>query len=403
MNVKPKSNFIGKMILRFRKLAVLATRTFLRVLWVFKVDKNKVLFMSFNGKQYSDSPKSISGELLNTHSNITQVWAFKNKSQFNHLEKNGIIIVSTSSLKFLYHILTARVIVVNDFTNTFIPIRKCQTLLNTWHGGGSFKTVGMTSKSRNDYDEFFFKIHRKMTNIFSSSSSYFNKTVLFDSFLYNGEIIECGMPRNDILFKDNPKIIEKIKAHFGINEEKKIVLYAPTHRNTDNSLEFLIDDNEKIHVNNCLEALRGKFSSDFCFLFRAHHLISHDFDSDLVFNASDYPDMQELLYAADVLITDYSSCMWDFSLMKKPIFVFATDIDKYSRERDFFMDIYEWPFSIARNNQQLSKNIKEFNKLKYRNGVDKYIEELGSFETGVATKQISELIVGKYLNHKQNF
>jgi CDP-glycerol glycerophosphotransferase len=383
----------NKIYYEFKKIKVSISRFFLKFFWIFKIDDNKILFMSFNGLQYSDSPKSISDNILEKNIKIKQVWAFHDKSKFVKLEKKGIILSNMNSLHFIFHVLTSKTIIVNDFINTFLPIRKSQILLNTWHGGGSFKTVGMTSKSWTGYDLFFYKIHRKMTNAFVSSSSYFNDTVLKRSFLYNGNVLEYGMPRNDVLFTNKPEIKIKVKKHFGIEENKKIVLYAPTHRDIATAFNFLSDKKNVINVDNCIKALNEKFGGEFCFLFRAHHIISVDNLSGTSYNATKYPDMQELLYAADVLFTDYSSCMWDFSLMKKPSFVFATDLNKYINDRDFFMNIYDWPFPIAKDNDELTDNILNFDNNKFNLKINKYLKELGTFEKGSATQKVTDWIL----------
>lgn len=372
---------------------VIIARVFLRVFWIFKIDRNKVLFLSFNGLQYSDSPKSISDSILKNNKKINQVWAFNSKTEFLDLQKKGIKLCKLNSLDFIYHALTSKVIVVNDFINTFLPIRKKQVLLNTWHGGGSFKTVGMTSKSRSSYDPFFYNIHKKMTSAFVSSSTYFNDTVLDRSFIYSGNILEYGLPRNDILFKNNPNILIKVKKHFGIKDNQKIILYAPTHRDKATDSKFLSDPKNVININNCLKALSQRFNGEFCFLFRAHHIISFENLNGSSFNATNYPDIQELLYSADILLTDYSSCMWDFSLMGKPSFVFATDLNKYIDERDFFMDINDWPFPIAKNNEELSRNILNFDEKKFKTEIDKYLHDLGSFENGNATDKVASWII----------
>jgi len=377
----------------FKKIIVIISRFFLKFFWIFKIDDNKILFMSFNGLQYSDSPKSISDNILEKKIKIKQVWAFHDKSKFVKLEKKGMILSNINSLHFIFHVLTSKAIIVNDFVNTFLPIRKSQILLNTWHGGGSFKTVGMTSKSWTGYDLFFYKIHRKMTNTFVSSSSYFNDTVLKRSFLYNGNVLEYGMPRNDVFFKNKPEIKIKVKKHFGIEENKKIVLYAPTHRDIANAVDFLSDKENVINVDNCIKALNERFGGEFCFLFRAHHIITDYNLNGTSHNATKYPDMQELLYTADVLFTDYSSCMWDFSLMKKPSFVFATDLNKYINDRDFFMNIYDWPFPIAKDNDELTDNILNFDNNKFNLKINKYLKELGAFEKGSATQKVTDWIL----------
>jgi CDP-glycerol glycerophosphotransferase len=104
--------------------------------------------------------------------------------------------------------------------------------------------------------------------------------------------------------------------------------------------------------------------------------------------------MQELLCAADVLITDYSSCMWDFSLTFRPCFIFAPDIKKYRDNRGFYTPIEEWPFPVAETNEQLAYNILNFNEEKYRNDVKQHHVNLGSFEKGTATKQFCQILFG---------
>ena len=109
-------------------------------------------------------------------------------------------------------------------------------------------------------------------------------------------------------------------------------------------------------------------------------------------NDTDYPDMQDLLKCADVLLTDYSSCMWDFSLMHKPCFLYARDISEYRGERDFYTPIEDWPFPLASNNDELAQVIADFDEDAYHAAVDRHHEELGSTESGTAARQCAERI-----------
>ena len=109
-------------------------------------------------------------------------------------------------------------------------------------------------------------------------------------------------------------------------------------------------------------------------------------------NATDYPDMQDLLQCADVLLTDYSSCMWDFSLMKKPCFLYARDIAEYRGERDFYTPIDSWPFPLAADNGELAAVISDFDEAAYRSAVDRHHRELGSTESGTAARQCAQRI-----------
>ena len=109
-------------------------------------------------------------------------------------------------------------------------------------------------------------------------------------------------------------------------------------------------------------------------------------------NASSYDDIQELLLATDVLITDYSSCIFDFCLGLKPAFVFAKDIKEYEQERGFYLDIHSMPFPIAQTEEELFYNISNLDENKYKTELEKFLNKRGSFDNGNASKNIVEII-----------
>ena len=377
--------------------ALQCVRSLIKVLWVFPINHRKILFMSYNGLKYNDSPKSISDLLIENDSNLLVVWAFRDTNIELTDINSRIKIAYTGSFSYFFHIVTSQIIVVNDYLSSYIPIRRNQVLLNTWHGGGSYKTVGMTAKSPSKYDKYFYTLHAKMTRAFVSSSSYFESTVLERSFLFAGDVIKCGLPRNDILFKRNDHIPKKVRDYFDIGGNKKLVLYAPTYRdisakdNRDNPVSYI-----PININMTLEALEKRFGGIYCFLYRAHHIDKHFNSNDNCYDATSYPDTQELLVAADALISDYSSTMWDYSLTKKPCFVYAPDIDEYVGARDFFMDIHKWPYPIAESNEELYQKISKFDLGTYTMHVTKYLEMLGSHESGCATNTVVEKLIKYY-------
>lgn len=102
--------------------------------------------------------------------------------------------------------------------------------------------------------------------------------------------------------------------------------------------------------------------------------------------------MQEFLCVADILIMNYSSCMWDFSLMFKPYFIYTTDIDQYKQEHDFYTPMSEWPFPIATNTDELINNILTLNQKEYIQKVKQHHKDLGSYEDGHACEKVYKLI-----------
>ena len=167
------------------------------------------------------------------------------------------------------------------------------------------------------------------------------------------------------------------------------MLYAPTFRNS-HTLDLYDVDFARLKA-----SLEKRFGGEWVIVLRMHYYLADKamaVGAPWLLNATDYPDMQELLLASDVLLTDYSSCMWDFSLMKKPCFLYARDINEYRGERDFYTPIESWPFPLAADNDGLEKVIAEFDEAKYRADAARHHAELGSTESGTAAKQCVERI-----------
>ena len=140
--------------------------------------------------------------------------------------------------------------------------------------------------------------------------------------------------------------------------------------------------------------LSERFGGNWSILFRCHYYIVEDaknLSSDYI-NASDYPDMQELLYAADMLITDYSSSIWDFSFTGRPCLLYATDLNDYQVSQGFYSDIHTWPFPLAESNQELLDNIQHFSFDTYTKAIQQHHEDLGSYESGTACWEVLKYI-----------
>ena len=134
------------------------------------------------------------------------------------------------------------------------------------------------------------------------------------------------------------------------------MLYAPTYRKqNDNAFLSSISANYAIDVQGVLSALKKRFGGEWVFLFRFHPCIVNPQLNlgDKVKDVTSYEDMQELLVAADILINDYSSSMWDFMLSGKPCLIFAEDMEHYAATAKLYTPIAEWPFPVAQTNGQL--------------------------------------------------
>ena len=351
--------------------------------------KPRVNFIAFSGRQYSDSPRRISELLWKMHPEIEQVWAFNEPEKFRFLEEKGIKVVKYKSFEYLYYVMTSKVYVDNAEFWSALKFRPGQMVLETWHGGGAYKKVGGHRIDVNELEQRHAVEKMNKITLFLSSSRAFTDFVIRDAYRYRGEVLECGLPRNDELLHPDPAVSGRVREVLNIPENTRVLLYAPTFRNS-HSLDLYDVDFEGLKT-----ALEAKFGGEWVILLRMHYYLADKAmasQADFLRNATDYPDMQDLLQCADVLLTDYSSCMWDFSLMKKPCFLYARDIAEYRGERDFYTPIDSWPFPLAADNGELAAVISDFDEAAYRSAVDRHHRELGSTESGTAARQCAQRI-----------
>lgn len=369
------------MKVKIKCLCILFLMNMLKVFWLLPVNKKRVMYMSFGGEQFSDNPKYIYQCIAQNRPDMENVWVLDDVQKANLLPA-GTKVVKAGSMQFIRMFLTAQTVITNNFISSYLPVRKSQIVLNTWHGGSPLKTVGLVGDKSTEYDRFFFHLHARKYSAYLSSSQFMTEEVFYKSFDYQGTVLEYGMPRNAILFGCHEDIKRKVYEHFNIPniQNSAIVLYAPTFRGTAKKGQFLRQE-QMLDVMECVNALENRFGKKFYFLFRAHHAMRMGLSSSQCLLASDYPDMQELLYASDVLITDYSSCMGDMALMKKPTFLYVPDLEEYIQDRGFYWDIHSLPFPLAQTNQALRSQIESFDEIKYGMGVDAYHSALGSFES----------------------
>ena len=366
--------------LLFSYAGSLALRFALSPLKLLPIKRDRVLFLSFRGKQYSCNPRAVSEALEKAAEGRVRIeWAFHEPERFESLKRRGINVLSDKSLRFLLHAMTARVICTNTYYKPFLPRRKGQFYLRTWHGGGAYKKVTYPAGLMGRY----IALQQQGASLYLSSSKAFTRQTLRGAFGYTGEVLEAGMPRNDILtFGRWKEISLRTKRELGLADQK-IALYAPTYREGGKAFP---PDMKKLK-----QALSVRFGGKWTVLYRGHHVDESLHLGDL--DVSGYEDMQPLLCASDVLVTDYSSSIWDMSLMYKPAFLYCADLSEYQAERDFFTDIRTWPFPLAENDEALEKNILSFDAEKYRLAVETHHKDLGICESGKAAILTAERIL----------
>ena len=358
-------------------------KIFLIIFMLLPIRKNKVLFIGYYGAQYGCNPKYLSEYFTKENGNLKIVWAFINPSKYT---LNNIAKVKYYSLRYFYELSTSKVIITNYRLPLYFKKRAKQTYIQTWHSSLRLKMI------ENDAIETIPQTYLEMAKHDSSqidillSGCEFSTQIFKRAFWYNGEIFESGTPRCDMLFKQDDVLINQLKNRLGISSTTKLLLYAPTFRK-NNSLEaYDIDFNR---LKTTLEK-----NENWKILIRLHPQLQNLSKElvekyDDVIDVTNYDDIQELLLISDLLITDYSSLMFDFAITEKPCIIYASDLNDYlANDRNLYFDITKLPFPLCQTNEELNKTISEFNYKKYTEAMKSFNSKIGSFEDGQACKRV---------------
>ncbi len=350
--------------------------------------KKQAVFSSFGGTEYSDNPKAISEALHEMDPTYHFVWMLPDN--YGREIPNYIDTAKRYSLKALYYYATSKVIVDNFSIPQWFSKRDGQKYIQTWHGDRGFKRILYDSTF---LDKDFFRPEKDICDLMVAGSKRgYDK--IRSAFRYEGEILQAGSPRNDILLHPSRELIERIKQQYGVDEDTNILLYAPTYRRKENKGYHI----KGLDIPELLDELSITTSSKWLCFLRAHKA-SHGFDSidqdKRLIDVTAYPDIIDLMLLSDFLITDYSSSAGDFALTGKPIVLFRDDTEEYTgKDRTFYFDINDTPFKIASTQYEIIEKYKEL----YTDGAakkncDDILEFYGCYETGHAARECAKWIV----------
>lgn len=353
------------------------------------IDTNKVVFMSFRGRSYSDNPRAISERLHARRPETDIVWLFKGDRFREESKKvpDYVRCVNRQSRKSWVELATARVWVDNftkDQELRGFP-REKQFYVQTWHGDRPIKKIAY------DTDDSFYRLEEECSRVVTGSD--FGMRMYRTAFRYRGEYINEGAPRNDILVRSDPADVRRVRAKLGVPEGVKLLLYAPTYREDVS----VIPRESRMDLARTLDLLEQNGEKWMC-LYRAHYL-SEGIDLQAVqgrlMDMTQYEDMSELLLVADMLLTDYSSCATDCCIMDKPIFMYMADYDHYLSTRACYYDPHDTPLYIAHNQTELEKLIQSTDADAARANCRALRDYYGINETGHATDAVCDYIIDK--------
>ena len=365
-----------------REVKYWLARRILQLFWIFPIKNENILLVNFNGKGYGDNQKYIAEELHRQNTGKL-IWL---TNSYDTTMPSYVLQIKNHTLKAYYYIATAHIWIFNNRTEPFYVKRKKQYYIQTWHGSLGVKKVEADTYNLNEYYIRNAKRDSRMIDLMISDCDQSDK-LFKDAFWYDGSVEKLGSPRIDRLFHDD--INADIKKKFSINENDYVVLYAPTFRDS-RTLEPYKFNHEKI-----INAFKLKSGKNVKLLFRLHPnlagFININQDEETIIDVTSYPDVYDILSISNALITDYSSLMFEFPMKEhKPVFNYCNDLDTYNRE--FYFDLNSLPFSIAKNEDELCRNIINFDTKTYNNRINEFYKNEHLLEDGNSSNRVVEVI-----------
>ena len=362
--------------------------------------KERILFESFFGRNYSDSPKYIYEYIQQTYPGRYEcVWALNKRDKLPYGGKK----VKRFSLRYYYYLATSKYFVFNVRQPKSFVKRKGMVFLETWHG---------TPLKRLVFDQVEVSgaspLYKKQVYDQSRSWDYliapnqFSSDIFRSCFMYDKEMLHTGYPRNDILHlpeRERSEKIAAIKKELNIPQDKKVILYAPTWRDD----EFYDKGQYRFTLQLDLKRMQEKLSDEYVVVLRTHYFIVNVLDLDaydgFVFNGSSYNDIAHLYLIADILITDYSSVFFDYANLRRPILFFMYDIEKYRDAlRGFYIDVQkELPGPILQTSEEVIRSIENIQQISqdYQDKYNVFYDKYCGWEDGTSTKKVVEAVFRK--------
>jgi CDP-glycerol glycerophosphotransferase len=352
------------------------------------IKKHVIVFESLWGRAFNDNPKAIYDYMSEKFGRkYKYVWFLNN--EYTPVP-DDVIAVRKNSWRYFYYLARGKYFVENTNFPNFYVKRKGQIEMQTLHGT-FMKTMGLDEKvtfNTKWKQESLLKRSGRWDYLVSPSP-YMTKTAT-SAFMFQHQVVECGFPRNDVLYKhNNPDFIAQVKQEMNLPLDKKIVLYAPTFRSKD-KFELHLD----------FDQLRERLSDHYILLLRLHYFVASRINVEaykgFVYDVSSYPDIQNLYLISDMMITDYSSVMFDYAHLKRPMLFFAYDLEFYRDDlRGMYLNYEETvPGPIVRSTEEIIRHIQDPElAAKYHDKYVAFYNKFCTFGRGDSARKAAEQLL----------
>ncbi|RST74213.1 CDP-glycerol glycerophosphotransferase family protein [Siminovitchia acidinfaciens] len=366
--------------------------------------KNLIIFESFHGKQYSDSPRAIYEFIRDNNYEYEMYWSADRRHVPYFEQLDRVKYLRRFSIKWLLMMARAKYWVTNARLPLWLPKPKETIYLQTWHGtplkrlAADMEEVHMPGTNTEKYKKNFLYEASKWDYLVSPNA--YSTEIFKRAFGFEKTIVESGYPRNDFLINNNnEKTIRDLKETCNLPIDKKIILYAPTWR--DN--QFYAKGKYKFNLQLDLDRLKSEFGHDHIIVLRLHYLVAENLDltgyEGFVFDLSKHDDIRELYLISDIMITDYSSVFFDYANLKRPMIFFVYDIEEYRDNlRGFYFDFEaKAPGPLVKTTEELINEIKtidEFGFARTKN-IEEFYSRFCYLEDGRASDRVVKEVFGK--------
>lgn len=366
--------------------------------------KKTIVYESFLGRNYSDSPKAIFEYLMHNerYSDWNHIWILNDKTiveDDNLFKEKNVKVINRFSWSYFFYVTVAKYFILNMRQPKWLEKKEEQIILSTWHGTPLKRLVfdmnNVTSANKNYKRDFYYQ-SRNWDYLIAANE--YSEHIFERAFMYpKSNILTYGYPRNDILSTYNNQYKNILKEKLNIPLDKKVILYAPTWRDD----EYHAAGQYKFKLQLDLEKMQNILGDDYVIVLRMHYFISDKIDlscfKGFAFDFSKYNDINDLYIISDLLITDYSSVFFDYANLKKPILFYTYDLNKYKDElRGFYIDmVNDLPGPLLYNTDEVIQNIENIENVKkyYESKYKEFYQKFCNLDDGNATRRVVEKVI----------
>lgn len=316
-----------------------------------------ILFCSFGGRNFNDSPKAVYDEICSREEfeDWRLVWAFVEPDKFT-IPRGDKVKIDTFS--FFKTLITSKVWVSNSGMDRGVDLITDKIIrVETWHGTPLKRICGEENQNTFGTKPIEYKGPID-TSAIRCSQSDFDREIFARIFHASKEsILLSDLPRNDELLTYTPERLYEIREYLGIAVKKKVILYTPTYR------EYLINENSQNYIVPPidLDKWEKELGDNYVLLIRAHYAVSAALgikENSFVKNVSSYSSLNDLYAISDMMISDYSSTYFDYAILDRPMLCFAYDKEEYEEKRGLYLNMEEdLPCKVCKSEDEVISEI----------------------------------------------